>query len=160
MSIQQDFFLSYVCVSNIIWMPHLNTAVMHKEKAKWKPYKNAVCYYEQPLKATPNKTAAVRLPISHLTNDPSKTNKTCDVLLEKKEQTHKRLSLMDFYTWTRQCRIQIHELKYTTAFCVDVRSVLKDWPWVMSDKYRCHYWLYTTWRCWWRLKWKLVEIDR
>ena len=51
---------------------------MHREKAKWKLSKNAMCCFEQILEVIPHKTADVwpLTPPPHLTSHPSKTNKT------------------------------------------------------------------------------------
>ena len=68
---------------------------MHGEKARWKLHKNATCYFQQILEATPNKAAAVWPLTSHLTSHSSKTNKTCVTLIEKQRWTHKQHSSMD-----------------------------------------------------------------
>ena len=83
-------------------MHHMDTNKMYKRKAKWEQHKNVSCYFEQILKI-PNKTAAVWLLASHLTNSSSKINKTCRALLEKQGLTYKRYSLIDSHTWTCQC---------------------------------------------------------
>ena len=58
------------CVSSTVWMHHLDSNETRKEKAVWKLYKYAPCWFKQIIKA------AVRLLASHLTNYPSKNNKT------------------------------------------------------------------------------------
>ena len=50
-----------------------------------------------------HKAAAVQPLTSHPKIHPSKTNKTCETLLEKPGRTHKWCSSMDPYMWTRQC---------------------------------------------------------
>ena len=56
-------------------------------------------YIEQILEATSHETEAVKPLTSHHRNYPSKTNKTCGVLLKKQGRTHEWL-LMDPFTWT------------------------------------------------------------
>ena len=73
----------------------MDTNKMHGEKDKWGLHKNATCYFEQILEATPNKTAAVQPFTPDLKNHPSKMNKTCGTLQEKLERTHKERSSMD-----------------------------------------------------------------
>ena len=60
-----------------------------------KLHKNAMIYCEQILERTNNEKTAVRPLSSHITNHPSKTNKTCGTLPEKQRRTHKRPS-----SWT------------------------------------------------------------
>ncbi len=55
-----------------------------REKATWELHKNAMRYIEQILETT-----ALQLLNSPLKNHPSKINKTCRTLLEKKGRTHK-----------------------------------------------------------------------
>ena len=74
------FLPSWGCVGTIVWMPHLDANETHREKARWKLRKNAMCCFEQILKATPYKTKSVRPLTFYLTN---KTNKTCWTLLVK-----------------------------------------------------------------------------
>ena len=64
-------------------MHYVDTNKMHGEKAWWELHKNATCCLEQILEATAYKTAAVRLPTSHLTKYSSKTNRTYEALPEK-----------------------------------------------------------------------------
>ena len=59
--------------------------------------------FEQIQEATSHKTASARPLSSHLTNHPSKMNKTCWPQLEKKRQTHKQCSSLDFYIWAHEC---------------------------------------------------------
>ena len=92
--IKRDFF------HITVWMHHIDTNKMHGEKARWKLCKNAAYCLEQILEAAPHKTATVWSPTSYLTNHLSKTNKTCETLLEKQRQTHKWRFLMDSYTYT------------------------------------------------------------
>ena len=63
------------------------------EKPRWELHKASTCYFEQILEAEPHKTVFVQSLIYHLTNHPSKMNKTYWVLLEKQRQTHKRCFL-------------------------------------------------------------------
>ena len=44
-----------VCVNIIVWMHQMDANETHGEKARWEPYKNAKCSFEQILKTTPNK---------------------------------------------------------------------------------------------------------
>ena len=48
-------------------MHHIDTYVMHQEKAIWELHKNAMCCFEQILEVTPNKTDVQPL-MSHLTS--------------------------------------------------------------------------------------------
>ena len=50
---------------------------------------NAVSYFDQILAVTPKETALVRTLTSHLRKHPSKTNKTCKILLENQRRIHK-----------------------------------------------------------------------
>ena len=99
-----------------IWVHHIDANKTHWEKANWELHKNATCYFEQILEAIPCKTEAVRSPISHLTNHPSKTNKIYGALLEKQGWTHKWCSLIDSYIWTYQCSRTSKDL-LTSAPC-------------------------------------------
>ena len=56
-------------------MHHMDANKTHGEKTRWELHKNAMCYFEQILKATPLKTAAVPPLTSHLKNYPSTMNK-------------------------------------------------------------------------------------
>ena len=56
---------------------------MHREKARWELQKNATSYLEHILEAALYRTIAVQPLTSHLTNHPSKMNKTCGPLLKK-----------------------------------------------------------------------------
>ena len=78
---------------------------MYEEKARLELHKNTESCFEQILDAVPQKTAAVRPPVSHLTNRSSKTNKMCGTQLNKQGRIHKGLSQIDSYTWTCQCRV-------------------------------------------------------
>ena len=66
----------YSHVSTIVWLhqPDFNEAL--EEKARWELHKDATRCFEKILEVTPEKTASVRPLASHLTNYPSKTNKT------------------------------------------------------------------------------------
>ena len=44
----------------------MDTVLAYLEKSRWEQHKNATSYTEQILEATFHKTAAVRLPTSHL----------------------------------------------------------------------------------------------
>ena len=88
------FLSSCSYVHTTIWMHHIDTNKMHREKATWELHKNDACHLEQILEVKPHKTAAVSPLTSHLTNHRNKTNKTCRILLEKQEQTHKQLHHM------------------------------------------------------------------
>ena len=81
--IKTGFLPNCGCVHTIVWMHHLETNKKHREKAKWKLFKNAVCCFDQILETTFCKTAAVQLLTFHLKSHPSKTKKTCRTLLKK-----------------------------------------------------------------------------
>ena len=97
------YLLSCACISITLWMHHLDANEMQVERARWKLQKNASRCLEQILEATPHKTAAVGQLTTHLTNHPSKTKKTCMVLLEKQRQTQKWPSRKDICIWACQC---------------------------------------------------------
>ena len=87
-----EIFPSCDYVSTISWLHHQDSNKVLSEKTRWKLHNNAACYSEQILEAAPHKMAAVRALASHLTNHSSKTNKTCQALLEKQECSHKSYS--------------------------------------------------------------------
>ena len=70
------FILNCSCIYSTIWMHHMDINEMQRAKARWELYKNAVYCLELILEATPNKTLAVWVMGSHLTNHSNKTNKT------------------------------------------------------------------------------------
>ena len=76
-------------VNTTVWMHHMDVYKLLGEKARWELHKNSTCYFEQIPQATPHKIATIWPFTAHLTNHPSKMNKTCRTLLEKKEQPHK-----------------------------------------------------------------------
>ena len=78
---------------------HTATKCLEK-KALLELHKYNECCFEQILEAAPHKTASVRQLISHLTDHPSKANKTSLVLLEKKGWTHKQGYSVDSHKWT------------------------------------------------------------
>ena len=70
------FLPNCVCVVLLYGRATLPLTKMHGEKVRMERHKNATCYFEQILEATPNKTIAVRPLNSHLTNHLSKMNET------------------------------------------------------------------------------------
>ena len=52
-------------------MHHMDANKMHKERARWELYKNAMFYFELILEATPHKTEAVCQFTFHYKNYPS-----------------------------------------------------------------------------------------
>ena len=82
----REFFQA---VSVTVWLHHLDTNKTLGEKAGRELYKDAACSLKQVLEASLHKRAAVQPLTSYHTNHPSKTNKTCWMLLEKQGQTHK-----------------------------------------------------------------------
>ena len=64
----------------------MNADKMHNEKAEWQLRKNVTGYIEQILEATYDESTDVQPLTSHLKKHPSKTNRTCGILLEK--QSH------------------------------------------------------------------------
>ena len=77
-------------------MHHIDANKTIGEKVWWDLHKNAKSYFQQFFEAT----TAVWSLTSHLTNHPSKMNKTCGALLGKQGQTHKLRSSMNPYIWT------------------------------------------------------------
>ena len=53
-------------------MHHIDSNIIHREKAGWERLKNTACCFKQILEAELHKTAAVWPPTSHLTNQPDK----------------------------------------------------------------------------------------
>ena len=47
------------CVNTTVWMHHMDTNKMHREKARGELHKKAMSYLEQILETTPNKITAV-----------------------------------------------------------------------------------------------------
>ena len=70
-------------------MHYMDANNMHKEKARWELHKNATSYFEQILDAATKKPHLYGYFPLISKNYPSKTNKTCETLLEKQAQTHK-----------------------------------------------------------------------
>ena len=96
-----EFLPSCVSVNTIVWLHNLEFNETLGDKAKWKLQEDSMRFFEHTLEAAPYKTAVARPLTSYHKNHQSKS-KTCWALLEKQEQTHKRLSLMDSHTWTHQ----------------------------------------------------------
>ena len=125
--IKLDFFPSCGWVSTTVWRHHMDVNKMHRQKARWELHKNS-CYFEQILKATPHKTAAVWPLTSHQKNNPNKMNKTwrnmdeliSDVL--QWTQTHECASV------GQPARTYLHQLY------VDTGCSLEDLPGAMDDK--------------------------
>ena len=69
-----DFFQA-VAINTTVWVHHINPNEIHGEKDKWELHKIASYCFEQILKATTHKTAAVQPFTFDLTNHPSKTRK-------------------------------------------------------------------------------------
>ena len=70
-------------VKGLVIVLGLNFGEITGEKARWELHKDVACCFEQILEAAAYKTAVVRPLTSHLTNHPSKMNKTCFALLEE-----------------------------------------------------------------------------
>ena len=68
-----DFF--QVVAVLILCMGSPNVNEVYREKGRWEPHKNAKCCFEQILETTLHQTAVGPI-VSHLTNYPSKMNKT------------------------------------------------------------------------------------
>ena len=68
---------------------------MYGDKARLEQHKNPAGSFNQILEATSQKTASLRTTISHLTNHPNKTNKTCKEQLEKQKEL-----ISDVFQWT------------------------------------------------------------
>ena len=90
-------FFHAVAVTTIVWLHHLDSKKMIKEKARWVLNKDTECYFKQILEAAPFKTVPVWPLISHLVNHASKISKPCCILLEKQGQTHKQCFSMNSY---------------------------------------------------------------
>ena len=103
----------------LIFIPHLHIWNLTKwlEKKLSGNHKDAVYYFEWVPEAASHKTAAVWPLTSHLTNHPSKTNRTCWALLEKQGRTHKWRSPVDSYTWTHWCWPISQTNIHTSALC-------------------------------------------
>ena len=120
------------CISTTVWMHHLESNEMLREKARCELNKNATCCFEQVLKATSHKTVGVWPLTSHLTNHARNINNMClgtagevrknsmsNVLL--RTPTHKRAS------FGRPARVYIHQP------CVDPGYSLEGLPGAMDD---------------------------
>ena len=59
------FFPSSACVNTTLWMHHMDVD-KNKENTRWELHKNAMCYTEQNLEATPYEITAVKQLTSHL----------------------------------------------------------------------------------------------
>ena len=108
----------YVCTS--VWMNHIDSNETHKEKTRCKLHKNTTSCFVRIVIAEPHKKKrknSCTATYPHLTNNLSKTNKTCSAFLIKSERTHKRRSLMDSYAWTHQ------KITYISF----VKSRVSDW---------------------------------
>ena len=93
-----DFFRA-VAVSILLYGCTTWTLKKHMEKKLDGNYTRMLrISLNKSWKQHPHETTAVRLLASHLTNHPSKTNKTCRKLLEKQGRTHKRRFLIGPYT--------------------------------------------------------------
>ena len=100
-----------ISFQNKMWIfpscSHISTTVelnhLLFEMPWWDLNKDAACYFQQILEASPYKTASVQPLASHYTNHPSKKIKTCWTLLVKKGQTHEQYTHIDSSTWTYQC---------------------------------------------------------
>ena len=75
-----EILLSCYCVSDIVWLHHLDFIEMLEEV---KLLKNATYCFLQILEVESNKTVAVRPLTSHCTNHQRKMNKTCWAMLLK-----------------------------------------------------------------------------
>ena len=64
------------CVNNTVWIHYMDSNETPRENAGWELHKNASCYFELILEATPQKFVAVWLLTSYLRNQQSKTNRT------------------------------------------------------------------------------------
>ena len=84
--IKWDFFQA-MAVSILLYGCTTWMLTNHFEKKLDRNKTLNMCSFEQIQKATPHKILTVCLPTSHLTNHPSKTNKTCRALLKKKGQS-------------------------------------------------------------------------
>ena len=102
-------------VSTIVWLPHLDANEVFRGEASCKLHKNAVCCLEQILETASCKIAAVWFPTSHLTNHPSKTDKSCWILLKKQTNPY-----LDSYTWA---------FEYWVT-CKDLHLSALHWDWM------------------------------
>ena len=109
-------FPSPSCVHITLWIHHMDTNKMHREKTRLELQKNVACCLEQILEATSPKTAVIEPLTSHLTSHSCKTNEISRALLEKQKQTHKWHSLIG-----RPAKAYLHQV------CADIRYTLKDW---------------------------------
>ena len=93
-----------------------DTNKTQRENARWVLQKNATCSCEQIMVAASHKAADV-LPLTfHLENYLSKTNKTCEIMLDEQGQIYERHFLIDCYTRTSQWWPTIKNL-HTSALC-------------------------------------------
>ena len=101
------------CVNRTVWLHHEDINEIYIEKARSEQHKNASCYFERILKATPYKTAVIRLPATHLTNQTSKRRhaKHCwrskDKLISCQYDNNNDKQLRQFFIYTFA-----HAIKY------------------------------------------------
>ena len=123
-----EILLSWTQVSTTEWCHHLDFNKVFKEKAKWKLHNDAASCSEQILEVAPHKTATILPFLSHLTNHPSKTNKTFWALLEKQGWSHKYHSPTNGHTnvgWS--AKTYIHPLHSDTRCCAqDMARTMAD----------------------------------
>ena len=137
------FLLSNSCINTTTWMHHINTNKMHWKKAKWKWYKKVTCCFEQILEETAHKKAVIRPPTPHLTNHPSKTNKTYWALLVTNS---KIMFSMYTYTWTCEC----WPTSKDTGWSVDISGAIDDRDrWWERERVKDLYTVSMTWWWWW-----------
>ena len=97
-------------------MHHLGAYKTHGKKAKWEICKNATCCFEQILKVTPHKTAAVQPLTSYLINHPFSTGKV-------------RTLISNIFLWTpkhEHASVDWSIKSYIHQLCVHTECCLED----------------------------------
>ena len=122
-------FFQSIAVSILLNGHIIHANKMHRKKVRWELYKNAICCFEQKLEATLHKIAGIQPPTYHLTNHPSKTNKT---LCESKDE---HISNVLLWTPTHgHTSVGQSEKTYTHHISADTGCSLEDLPGVIDDR--------------------------
>ena len=84
-----DFFKQLQCQYYSMFTSLDFREISWEKKTWWELHKDVACYFEQIMEAASNKTAIVRPLDSHLTKQPSKTNKISWIRLETLGRAYK-----------------------------------------------------------------------
>ena len=130
--ITQEFFQA-VAVSVLWYSGTTQTLMKHieKKKTKWKLHKDAVCYFEKNPGSSTQRNNSCKAISPHLTNHPSKTNKSCWSPMRK----NKLISNIPLWTPThRHTSVDWIAKTYIHQLCVDTGRCVKYWPNVIANR--------------------------